>query len=162
VREHRHPDEDRRRERAGQPAGAAPAPADALLSLQRAAGNRAVAGMLARDKDDKDNKAPEATATNTTTELGDLGVIALDSARWDANGKDVHIVFAQSSLDAKVMQAVADGRVLKPAWISSPAAKSTLTGAMIATARLAGESTGAGFVYATVNFETVDHDFVKR
>jgi hypothetical protein len=57
-----------------------PAPAAAMLALRRSAGNRAVSGMLARDKDEK---APDdtATATNTTSQLGDLGVIPLVRSR---------------------------------------------------------------------------------
>jgi hypothetical protein len=161
VREYKHPDDALRRERAARRAEPAQAPADAMLALQRSAGNRAVSGMLARDK--AGEKAPEDTATSTTTQLGDLGVIPLDSASWDANGKEVHIIFGQGPIVSAFMNAFAKGRPLDPAWVSSPVAKSTMTGALIASANVSGESEGkAGLVSATINFEKVEHDFVKR
>lgn len=139
---------------------AARAPVDRLLDLQRSAGNHAVAGMLARDKDPK---APDDNATSVTCELGELGVIPLDSASWDANGKDVHIVFGQGPIATKFMEMFTRGRPLNPAWVSTPAAKSTMTGALIAQAHVSGESGGKdGLVSATINFEKVEHDFVKR
>lgn len=141
-------------------ADAARAPADRLLDLQRSAGNHAVAGLLARDKDPR---APDDTATSVTSQLGDLGVIPLDAATWDANGKDVHIVFGQGPIVTGFMEAFRRGRPLDPAWVSTPAAKSTMTGALIAQAHLSGPSGGKdGLVNATINFEKVEHDFVKR
>ena len=132
-----------------------------MLALQRSAGNRAVSGMLARDKTGE--KAPEDTATSVTTQLGDLGVIPLDSASWDANGKEVHIIFGQGPIVTAFMQAFTAGRPLNPAWVSSPVAKSTLTGALISSAHVSGESGGkSGLVSATINFEKVEHDFVKK
>jgi hypothetical protein len=144
--------DDRRRDRDGE-RPPAPPPADALLALQRGAGNRAVTGMLARDKD----KAPEDTATSTTAQLGDIGVIPLDSASWDMPAKEVRIAFIGGRIGAKVMQASAEGKPLDPSWVSSPAAKSTLTGAIISSAQVDGDR-----IYAGVSFEKVDHEFVKR
>lgn len=144
-------DEAQRRGRRSDPAEAPPT--DAVLALQRTAGNRAVTGMLARDK------APQDTATSTTSQLGDLGVVPLDAASWDANGKEVHIVFGQSEIVTKFMHAYTEGRALDPAWISSPVAKSTLTGALISQAQL---SERTGLVSASLNFEKVEHDFVKH
>jgi hypothetical protein len=116
--------------------------------------------MLARDKDPK---APDDNATSVTSQLGDLGVIPLDSARWDANGKDIHIVFGQGPIATEFMQAYTEARPLNPAWVSTPAAKSTMTGALIAQASLSGPGGGKdGLVSATINFEKVEHAFVKR
>jgi hypothetical protein len=156
-----HPHDGVERGHDARRADAARAPADTLLDLQRSAGNHAVAGMLARDKDPK---APDNNnATSITTQLGELGVIPLDSASWDANGKDVHISFGQSPIVSDFMQAFRAGRPLNPAWVSTPAAKSTMTGALIAQAQLSGPSGGEdGRVNATINFEKVEHEFVKR
>jgi hypothetical protein len=160
VRSHKA-DEDALERRHDAPrVAAARAPADALLDLQRSAGNHAVAGLLARDKDPK---APDDNATSITSQLGDLGVVPLDAANWDANGKDVHIVFGQGPIATRFMQAFTRGRPLDPAWVSTPAAKSTMTGALIAEAHLSESSGGKdGLVNATINFEKVEHDFVKR
>jgi hypothetical protein len=159
MRAHERQSDDRTRRREERRADAAAAPADAVLALQRSAGNHAVAGMLARDKDDK----PPPDATSVTSQLGDLGVIPLDSASWDSDGKNVQIMFADGPLTTRVMDAMVKARPLDPAWISTPAMKSTMTGALIATAQASGPGGGhGGSVQATINFEKVDHDFVKR
>jgi hypothetical protein len=152
MRAHRVRQDDRDEQRAGRAAAPAPAPADAVLALQRGAGNRAVSGILARDP-----KAPEDTATNTTCQLGDLGVIPLDSVNWDRNGKEVHIVVRNSPIASAFMQAAATGKLLDPAWVSSPVAKSTLTGALLSNAQL-----NEDLIAATVNFEKVEHEFLKH
>jgi hypothetical protein len=141
---------------AGERAAAAQPPEDAVLALQRRAGNRAVTAMLARDK------APEASGTNTTMLLGDLGVIALDYASWDANGKEVHIGFLQNPMAPKFMAAAAAGTVLEPAWVSRPGLKSTLTGALISRVEPPGAQDPEPRYQATVDFEKVDHDFSGR
>lgn len=161
MRTHHHPEDSAERERARRRSDAAAAPGDAVLALQRSAGNHAVAGLLARDKTDA---APEDSATSVTSQLGDLGVIPLDFANWDSNGKDVHIAFADGPITTQFMEAFTKGHALAPAWVSSPVAKSTLTGALIGSAQITGPSGGRrnGLVQATINFEKVDHDFVKR
>jgi hypothetical protein len=72
----------------------------------------------------------------------------------------VRLVFPGGPVAAKVMQAAASGRTLDPAWVSSPVAKSTLTGAAISSVQAG--SGGEDRIFATVNFEKVDHEFVRR
>jgi hypothetical protein len=56
-------------------------PTDAVLELQRGAGNRAVSSLLARAPDTKE-KPKEATATGTRATLPDIGTIPLVSVQF--------------------------------------------------------------------------------
>jgi hypothetical protein len=61
------------------------------------------------------------------------------------------------------MVGASSARPLDPAWVSTPAAKSTMSGALIAQANLSGPSGGKdGLVSATISFEKVQHEIVKR
>lgn len=86
----RSPEPDRRREarRPQEPPEREPEPVAAeLLALQRSAGNRAVAAMLARDAKappkpkDKD-KAPPARAAGPRITIAGVGEIPLESFQW--------------------------------------------------------------------------------
>jgi hypothetical protein len=155
MHEHERARQERRRSAVSAEPAVASQPGDAVLALQRGAGNRAVTAMLARDK------APEDSGTNTTMLLGDLGVIPLDYANWDANGKEVHIGFVQSPISARFMAAAAAGTVLDPAWISRPGLTSTLTDAVIARAAAPDAQATEPRIEATLNFLKVHHDFSK-
>ena len=74
-------DERERRPRAEPSARPAEAPGDGVLALQRSAGNRAVAALLARAPDTKE-KAPAPEATGSRVTLSDIGTIALESVSW--------------------------------------------------------------------------------
>jgi hypothetical protein len=58
-----------------------PAPADALLELQRGAGNHAVSNMLARETKDK----PKSEATGTRALLPAVGTISLQSVQFSGS-----------------------------------------------------------------------------
>ena len=98
-----------------------------VLELQRAAGNRAVAAMLAR-------QPTEEKAATMTAGLGDdIGVIPIDSFSWGSAGNpgnvgkgkaevhEVSITFSPSPASARVAQAANDGTPIKAAFISTSA-----------------------------------------
>ena len=104
---------------------AARPPESGVIELQRAAGNRAVAAMLAR--------APsEEKAATMTAGLGDdIGVIPIDSFSWGSTGnpgnvgkghaeiREVSISFSSSPASARIAQAANDGRAIKAAFLST-------------------------------------------
>lgn len=66
-----------------------PAAADAVLELQRGAGNRAVSSLLARAPDTKE-KPKEATATGTRATLPGVGTVPLQSVQFGGSARPGH------------------------------------------------------------------------
>ena len=141
-----------RRER-GEPEGPrVPAPAEALLQLQRHAGNRAVAGMLARDP-----VPATRQATSVTMGMGDLGVIPLDSFHLEQARKEMQVSFGWSPIVPRFMNAAGRGEPFALVWISSPAMRTEMTAVYIGTVTTSGgEDPEDQIVSATLSFESIE------
>ena len=150
-RERRHPHDDRRRE--GGHAEPQATPPHALLALQRSAGNRAVAGMLSRDKDAEDDRP-----TSITLGMGRLGVIPLDSTHFDRD-HELGVAFVTSPIAPQFMGAAAKGEKFDTVWLSSPAMRSTMTDVYISRVTESGNTGGRRpLISATLNFAEIKHE----
>jgi hypothetical protein len=136
-----------------------------VLGLQRTAGNRAVAALLARQPAPGDTEAVPATeqkGATMTLGLGDLGVMPVDAATWALERSELTVLMTRNALSAKLMQAAAEGKGFDSAFLSTYAAKSTMTDVVLSGYSDRGESGGQeAYVQITLNFKAVEHDFVK-
>jgi hypothetical protein len=128
-------------------------PVSDVLQLQRSAGNRAVAAMLAR-------QPTEETAATMTAGLGDeIGVIPIDSFGWGTSGgsgstgkghseeHEVSISFGLNAAASAISQAVSEGRHIPAAFISTQ--KMTID---FADVLLSGYSQNDRGITVTLNF----------
>lgn len=134
-----------------------------MLALQRAAGNRAVSELLARDakKDMKDEPKVEERASTMTLGLGDLGVIPLDSVS-SSSGTEIGVVFVNNPLIPKLLEAAAKGTKFPSAFLSTMGMMAKMTDVYISNLQLSG-SAGGGLEFAsmTLSFKTMVPEPVK-
>jgi hypothetical protein len=150
MREHATPEEQRER-RARRPAAAPPHP---LLELQRTAGNRAVAGMLARQPQAEPAEAP-AKGGGYTLELGDLGTIPVIALSWEQRRNEVVITSPTGDYLPRLMQAAAQGRPFPVVVLAAPGVRSTMREVIISSVQ-----TGSGEVVTfTLNFKEIEHEY---
>ena len=145
-----------------------PSRADALLSLQRSAGNQAVGAMLARQPTPTAPKAPpaqEEKAATMTAGLGErLGVIPIDSFSWGASGNttapvagetrmtEVTIGFGPNSAVAAIAQAALNGEFIGKAFVSTQQLTIDFDEVVLTAYRQNGDG-GPGTTYdVTLNF----------
>ena len=120
------------------PREAEPQPSDAVLALQRAAGNRAVSALLARQPsptapETKPAKKESKAATSTLGLGEDIGVIPLDSVSLDLARSEISVVFASTPLDPTLIEASVKGRAFPTAFLSTTTTMSKMTDVYIAT-----------------------------
>ena len=124
----RHDREQRRTDpAAASPREHEPLPAEAtVLGLQRAAGNRAVSGLLARQPGPGQRKP-----STSTLGLGeDIGVIPLESANLgqadqDGNVHEITVIFVGNDLVPKLNEMFLKGAPIEEGFHSSTAMKLT-------------------------------------
>jgi len=103
-----------------------------VLGLQRAAGNRAVSSLLARQPG-----PGQRTPSTSTLGLGeDIGVIPLESANLgradqDGNVHEITVIFVGNDLVPKLHEMFLKGATVEEGFYSSAAMKLTLKGIMI-------------------------------
>jgi hypothetical protein len=160
VRRHEH--DEPRRNGDPPPREPEPLPAEAaVLGLQRAAGNRAVSGLLARQPSPTDTKK-ERKASTSTLGLGDeLGVIPLESANFepDHEGKvhDLHLTFVMNPAVPKIHEAMLKGKPIPEGFYSSTVMKVTLTNIVITSLTYDQDlESGDQIVSMSVNFTAAD------
>jgi hypothetical protein len=156
VREHTTPEEQRRRKPAKPAAARAAAPAEAMLLLQRQAGNRAVAGLLAREP-----TAEPATGTSLTLDMGkEIGSLPVMSASWARMGENELVISSpMGDYGARIMEAAAKGKVIAVVVLASPAVRSTLYEVVLSSAQIGGRD--GDVITFTLNFTKVEHEFAQ-
>ena len=128
-------DTDERADRHDEPRPPEPSPADALLGLQRSAGNRAVGALLSRQPSPTAPKTPPAQedrAATMTAGLGDnIGVIPIDTFSWGETGltttpvagkssfKEITIGFGPNAAVPAIAQAAVNGEYIGKAFVST-------------------------------------------
>jgi hypothetical protein len=140
---------------------AEPLPAEAsVLGLQRAAGNRAVSSLLARQPSPTapDTKPAKEKAATSTLGLGDeIGVIPLDSASLgqadrDGNVHDLNVTFVNNPAVPKIQEAMLKGRPIPEGFYSSASMKLTLTSIVITSITFSDDPEGGQIVSLGLNF----------
>ena len=139
MRRH-EPEEPRRAAHDPPPREAEPLPAEAaVLGLQRAAGNRAVSALLARQPSPTapPETKPARKAATSTLGLGEeLGVIPLDAASLgradqDGNVHELTATFVNNPAVPKIQEAMAKGRPIPEGFYSTTSMKLTLRDVLI-------------------------------
>jgi hypothetical protein len=134
-----------------------PLPAEAtVLGLQRAAGNRAVSSLLARQPTPP-APAKERAATSTLGLGDEIGVIPLDSASLgqadrDGNVHDLNVVFVNNPAVPQIQQAMLGGRPIPEGFYSSTSMKLTLTNIVITSMTFSDDPEGGQTVALGLNF----------
>ena len=158
----RHEHADQRREDRDPPRREAEAqPAEAVLELQRSAGNRAVSALLGRQPaptpTDSNAKPKESRAATSTLGLGDdIGVIPLDSAslgQADQDGyvHDLHVTFVSNPAVPQIQQAMLSGKTIPEGFYSSTSMKLLLKSIVI-TSMTFQDHEGEQIVSVSINF----------
>ena len=138
-------------------------PADAVLELQRSAGNRAVSALLGRQPaptptDSGGAKPSQSRAATSTLGLGDeIGVIPLDSAslgQADHDGyvHDLHVTFVNNPAVPKLQQMMLNGRPIPEGFYSSTSMKLTLHDIVITSMTFHDDPEGGQIVSLSINF----------
>ena len=117
------------------PREAEPRPAEALLALQRSAGNRAVAGMLARQPQPAPT-APKAgpeqkKGATMTVGLGDELVIPVDSMQWKKETELAVVFESTNPAVSDLHRAHLGGKHFETGFASTYALMSRLTDVII-------------------------------
>ena len=156
----RHDHAEPRREDSDEPRREPEAqPADAVLELQRSAGNRAVSALLGRQPapTPADAKSGKDRAATSTLGLGDeIGVIPLDSAslgQADQDGyvHDLHVTFVNNPAVPKLQQMMLNGRPIPDGFYSSTSMKLLLKSIVI-TSMTFQDHEGEQVVSVSINF----------
>ena len=136
-------------------------PAEAVLELQRSAGNRAVSALLGRQPaptpTDSGAKPKESRAATSTLGLGeDIGVIPLDSASLgqadqDGNVHDLHVTFVANPAVPQIQQAMLGGRPIPEGFYSSTSMKLVLH-EIVFTSMTFHDHEGEQLVSLSINF----------
>ena len=158
----RHDREQRRSDTAAaSPREPEPLTAEAtVLGLQRAAGNRAVSSLLARQPGPGQRKP-----STSTLGLGeDIGVIPLESANLgradqDGNVQEITVVFVGNDLVPKLNEMSAKGTPVEEGFYSSTAMKLTLKGIVITSMSVTEDREhGGDLVSLTLNCTSIQHE----
>ncbi len=144
------------------PRQAEPQPSDAVLALQRAAGNRAVSALLARQPsptapETKPAKRESKAATSTLGLGEDIGVIPLDSASLgqadrDGNVHDLNVTFVNNPAVSQIQAAMLRGKPIPEGFYSSTSMKLTLSNIMITSMIFGDGPEGEQTVSLSLNF----------
>jgi hypothetical protein len=135
-------------------------PAEAVLELQRSAGNRAVSALLGRQPapTPTDAKPSKERAATSTLGLGeDIGVIPLDSASLgqadrDGNVHDLHVTFVNNPAVPQIQQAMLNGKPIPEGFYSSTSMKLTLHSIVITSMTFQDDPEGGQTVSLSINF----------
>ena len=138
-----------------------PLPAEAtVLGLQRAAGNRAVSSLLARQPGPGQRKP-----STSTLGLGeDIGVIPLESANLgktdrDGNVQEITVIFVGNDLVPKLNEMYLKGTPVEEGFYSSLGMKLTLKGILISGMTVTEDHEHGGqIVSLTLNCRSVQHE----
>ena len=163
MREHVREDDRRRHAAEDRERPPEPAPVASVLALQRAAGNRAVSGILARDGK-KDQPKEEERGSTMTLGLGDFGVIPLESAAWRLKESELDVTMVESPLASKLQQAAATGRSFPSVFLSTWTMMSKMTEVYVSNFQLLASSGGEeqSIMVLSLNFKEVVHEPVKK
>ena len=157
------PAEPRRAAHDSPPREAEPLPAEAaVLGLQRAAGNRAVSALLARQPTPTapDTKPAKEKGATSTLGLGEeIGVIPLDSASLgqadrDGNVHDLHVTFVNNPAVSQIQEAMLRGKPIPEGFYSSTSMKLTLTDIVITSMTFSEDAEGGQIVALSLNFSS--------
>ena len=138
-----------------------PLPAEAaVLGLQRAAGNRAVSALLARQPTPTDGgaKPKQEKAATSTLGLGEeIGVIPLDSASLgqadrDGHVHDLNVMFVNNPAVSKIQEAMLRGKPIPEGFYSSTSMKLTLGNIVITSMTFSDDPEGGQTVALSLNF----------
>ncbi len=159
MRRHDHP-EPRREDRDEPRREPEAQPAEAVLELQRTAGNRAVSALLGRQPapTPTDAKSGKDRAATSTLGLGeDIGVIPLDSASLgqpdhDGNVHDLHVTFLNNPAVPAIQQAMLTGKPVPEGFYSSTSMKLTLHSIVITSMTFQDDNEGGQTVSLSINF----------
>ena len=138
-------------------------PADALLALQRSAGNRAVSSLLARQPVPTAPKTGPETkkAATMTVGLGEEFVIPVDSMQWDGKTK-VTVIFDTNPATSDLFGAYTDGKRFDTGFASTYSLMSRLTEVFISNMSFSGPGgPDEPLTVMTLEAKTVDHQPVK-
>ena len=168
MRRHDHT-EPRRRDRDAVRREPEAQPADAVLELQRSAGNRAVSTLLGRQPAPApaDAKPGKERAATSTLGLGDdIGVIPLDSAnlgRADQDGTihDLHVTFVNNPAVPQIQQAMLSGKPIPEGFYSSTAMKLVLRDIVITSMTFHDDLEGGQIVSLSINFSASKFEPVR-
>jgi hypothetical protein len=169
VRRH-EPAEPRRAAHDPPPREAEPLPAEAaVLGLQRAAGNRAVSSLLARQPAPTDSgaKPKQDRAATSTLGLGEvIGVIPLDSASLgqadrDGNVHDLNVMFVNNPAVPLIQEAMLKGKPIPEGFYSSTSMKLTLTDIVITSMTFSDDPEGGQVVSLSLNFTSSSFEPVR-
>jgi hypothetical protein len=150
-----------------------PLPAEAgVLGLQRAAGNRAVSALLARQPSPTapDTKPVEMgrRAATSTLGLGDeIGVIPLESASLgqadrDGNVHDLSAVFVSNPAVPKIQEAMLKGKPIPEGFYSSTSMKLSLADIVITSVDVSDDAAeGEQIVSMAINFSSMKFEPVR-
>lgn len=157
MRRHDHA-EPRREDRDPPRREPEPRPAEAVLELQRSAGNRAVSALLARQPAPAEAKPGKSRAATSTLGLGeDLGVIPVDSASLgqpdqDGNVHDLTVTFVNNPAVPLIQQAMLSGKPIPEGFYSSTALKLVLEDIVITSMTFLEDPEGGQIVTLSINF----------
>ena len=169
MRRH-EPPEPRRAAHDPSPREAEPLPAEAaVLGLQRAAGNRAVSALLARQPSPTapDTKPAKEKAATSTLGLGDeIGVIPLDSASLgqadrDGNIHDLNVTFVNNPAVPKIQEAMLRGKPIPEGFYSSTSMKLTLSNIVITSMTFGDGPEGEQIIALSLNFTSSKFEPVR-
>ena len=169
MRQHEPPERRRQEEERGERRGPEPPAEAAVLGLQRAAGNRAVSALLARQPAPADSRVPPTAERGATMTLGlgdDIGVIPLDSASWgDSRGgelHELHVSFVNNPAVPKIQQAALNGTPIPSVFFSTTGSTSTMTEVLVTNISMNDSGDGsAPYVQIALDFKTVEHKPVR-
>jgi hypothetical protein len=159
-------DEGKDREQARPPE---PSPADAVLDLQRSAGNRAVGAMLARQPAPTAPKSSRERAATMTAGLGEkLGVIPIDSFSWGQSGPppiasdgatrgytEVTVNYGPNPIAAEIARAAMEGDNIGDAFVSTQTMTVDFDDVVLTDYRQHGEGTPDVTYSVTLNFASM-------
>ena len=149
---------------------AEPLPAEAsVLGLQRAAGNRAVSSLLARQPSPTapDTKPAKEKAATCTLGLGvEIGVTPLDSASLgqadrDGNVHDLNVTFVNNPAVPRIQEAMLRGRPIPEGFYSSTSMKLTLGNIVITSMTFGDGPEGEQTVALSLNFTSSAFESVR-
>ena len=160
MRRH-EPEESRRATQHLAPRDTEPLPAEAaVLGLQRAAGNRAVSGLLAR-------QPRQDRAATSTVGLGEeIGVIPLDSASLgtadrDGNVHDLNVTFVNNPALPKIQEAMLKSKPIPEGFYSTTSMKLVLSNVMITSMTFSDDHEGGQIVSLGLNFSSSTFEPVR-
>ena len=111
---------------------------ESVLALQRAAGNRAVSALLARQPETGGGAGTavpvkEERGSSVTVGLGDGIVIPLESYHWDLKASELSVMFIDNPGSSELAQANVQGKHFATGFLSTLGLKSDMTDVMVSS-----------------------------